>query len=100
MNNAGLVIAGIVAGAYPRLKADGNFLALQRELGNTEDRIAAARRFFNGNVREFNGLCQQIPTNLVARVFGFAPQTYFELSREAERVVPRVEMASFTQPQL
>ncbi len=88
----------VVAEAYPRLKADQNFLSLQRELANTEDRIAAARRFFNGNVRELNGLCGQFPTNLVAGMFGVEPQTFFELSSDAERVVPRVAMDPITQP--
>ena len=87
-----------VAEAYPRLKADSNYLALQRELANTEDRIAAARRFFNGNVREMNGLCQQFPTNLVASAFRFEAGTFFELASEAERVVPRVDLGPLTQP--
>jgi LemA protein len=82
-----------VAEAYPTLKADTHFLALQQELANTEDRIAAARRFFNGNVREMNQLCGLFPTNLIASAFGFEPATYFELSSEAERVVPRVELS-------
>jgi len=77
---------------YPELKANANFLALQKELANTEDRIAASRRFFNGNVREMNQLCQSFPTNLIASWFGFRTETFFELSSEAERVVPRVEM--------
>jgi LemA protein len=81
-----------VAEAYPTLKADAQFLALQQELANTEDRIAAARRFFNGNVREMNQLCDLFPTNLLASTFGFERATYFELSSEAERVVPRVEL--------
>jgi len=81
-----------LAEAYPQLKADANFLALQKELANTEDRIAAARRFFNANVREMNQLCQTLPTNLVAGMFGFAGGDFFELSSEAERVVPRVAM--------
>jgi LemA protein len=79
-----------VAEGYPQLKADANFLALQQELANTEDRIAAARRFFNGNVREMNQLCQTFPTNLIASWFAFKAETFFELSSEAERVVPRV----------
>jgi LemA protein len=87
-----------VAEAYPRLKADTNYLALQHELANTEDRIAAARRFFNGNVREMNGLCQQFPTNLVASAFRFESGTFFELASEAERVVPRVDLGPLTQP--
>lgn len=89
-----------VAEGYPRLKADAGFLALQKELANTEDRIAAARRFFNGNVREMNGLRRQFPTNLVGSFFKFEDGTFFELSTEAERVVPRVQVASFTQPGL
>lgn len=79
-----------VAEAYPTLKADAHFLALQQELANTEDRIAAARRFFNGNVRDLNQLCDQFPTCLIASAFGFQRATYFELSSDAERVVPRV----------
>jgi LemA protein len=82
-----------VAEAYPTLKADAHFLALQQELANTEDRIAAARRFFNGNVREMNQLCEQFPTNLLASAFGFEPATYFELSNDAERVVPRADFS-------
>lgn len=81
-----------LAEAYPQLKADAHFLALQRELANTEDRIAAARRFFNGNVREMNQLCQTFPTNLIAAMFGFSGGSYFELSSDAERAVPRAEL--------
>jgi LemA protein len=79
-----------VAEAYPQLKADAQFLELQKELALTEDRIAAARRLFNGNVRDFNQACLTVPSNIVAGVFGFEPQTFFELTTEAERVVPRV----------
>jgi LemA protein len=85
-----------VAEAYPTLKADTHFLALQQELANCEDRIAAARRFFNGNVREMNQLCDQFPSSLIASSFNFEHATYFELSSEAERVVPRVELAPHT----
>lgn len=77
---------------YPQLKADTHFLALQKELANTEDRIAAARRFFNGNVRDLNNLCEQFPTNLIASIFNFSTAEYFELSNDAERVVPRVNL--------
>ena len=83
-----------VAEGYPALKADAHFLALQQELANTEDRIAAARRFFNANVREMNLLCDSFPTNLLASAFGFERATYFELSNEAERVVPRVDLTT------
>lgn len=87
-----------VAESYPQLKASTSFLALQKELANTEDRIAAARRFFNGNTREMNALTQTFPTSLIARRFGFQPGTFFELSTEAERVVPRVAIPTPTQP--
>ena len=78
--------------SYPQLKADAHFVALQKELANTEDRIAATRRFFNANVREMSQLCETIPTNLLAKSFGFVGGDYFELDSAAERVVPRVEL--------
>lgn len=77
---------------YPQLKADTHFLALQQELANTEDRIAAARRFFNGNIREMNQLTQTVPTNIIASMFGFEEGDYFELDSAAERVVPKMEL--------
>ena len=77
-----------VAEAYPDLKANSNFLALQEELTNTEDRIAAARRFYNGNVREMNQLCLTFPSNLLAGLFGFSQQGFFEVDEPAERRVP------------
>ncbi len=81
-----------IAESYPQLKADQNYLALQKELAITEDRIAASRRFYNGNVRDMNTLCQTFPTNLIAGAFGFEPVTFFELTNVTERVVPRVAM--------
>jgi LemA protein len=81
-----------VAEAYPTLKADVHFLALEQELANCEDRIAAARRFFNANVRDMNQLCDSFPSNLIAGLFGFERAAYFELSSDAERVVPRVAL--------
>ncbi|HEX6963583.1 MAG TPA: LemA family protein [Lacipirellula sp.] len=83
-----------VAENYPQLKADAHFLALQEELAVTEDRLAAARRFFNGNVRELNQLCDSFPTNIVAGMFGVERGSYFELSSEAERAVPHVSVES------
>jgi LemA protein len=80
----------VLAEGYPTLKADARFAQLQRDLADTEDRIAAARRFFNANVRDNNRLCEQFPTLLVAALFKFQRSSYFELSSEAERVVPRV----------
>lgn len=76
--------------AYPQLRADTHFLALQTELANTEDRIAASRRFYNGNVRELNQLFEQFPSSIVANLFAFSRADFFELSSEAERAVPRV----------
>lgn len=81
-----------VAEDYPQLKADRNFLALQDELANTEDRIAASRRFYNANVRDLNKLRDQFPTNIVGGVFNIERATFFELASDAERVVPRVSM--------
>ena len=81
-----------VAENYPALRADAHFLALQEELALTEDRLAAARRFFNGNVRELNQLCESFPTNAVANMFGFERGSYFELSSDAERVAPRASV--------
>jgi LemA protein len=81
-----------VVEAYPTLKADTNFLALQRELSITEDRIAAARRFYNANIREMSQLCQTFPTNLLASAFSFTGGDYFELERAAERVVPQIDL--------
>lgn len=84
-------IAGILAVVenYPDLKADAQFLRLQHELVMTEDRIQAARRFYNGNVREYQNKCDAFPSNLVARSFGFQPAGYFEAG-SVEREAPRV----------
>lgn len=87
-----------VSESYPALKSDAHFLSLQQELALTEDRIAAARRFFNANVREMNQLCQTVPTHIVAGMFGFQSESFFELSSDAERIVPRVHGPSMTQP--
>ena len=79
-----------VAENYPELQADAGFRRLQDELALTEDRIAAARRFFNGNVRELRNLRESFPTRLVALRRGGAEPTFFELDEAHERVVPRV----------
>ncbi|MFM7616678.1 MAG: LemA family protein [Actinomycetes bacterium] len=67
-----------VAEAYPDLKANANFLALQEELTSTEDRIAYARQFFNDAVLSYNTRIQTFPANLLAGMFGFAPREYFD----------------------
>jgi len=77
---------------YPELKASTNFLDLQRELVNTENRIQAARRFYNGNVRENNNLVQTFPSNMVASSFGFADREFFEIEDVAMRAAPEVKI--------
>lgn len=89
----GLAALFAVAERYPALRADAHYRELQRELAETEDRIAAARRFFNGNVRDYNSLCEQFPSTLVAGAGGFRRIEFFELDSAAERVVPRVAAA-------
>lgn len=81
-----------VAESYPQLRASENFLHLQRQLVETEDRIQAARRFYNGNIRDYNNQVQQFPSNLVAKSFRFAPHEYFELPSVLERAVPLVNV--------
>jgi len=68
-----------VVEAYPDLKANQNFLALQSELGNTEDRLQTARRFYNANVRQYNERVQQFPSTIVARMFHFEEEEFFEV---------------------
>lgn len=77
--------------AYPDLKASTNFLELQKELANTENRIQAALRFYNGNVRENNNRIQQFPSNVIAGMFTFGPRDYFELENPEARQAPKVQ---------
>jgi LemA protein len=76
---------------YPDLKASGNFLELQRELANTENRIQAARRFYNANVRDMNTRVESFPSNIIASLFSFAPWEFFEIADARVREAPRVE---------
>jgi LemA protein len=73
---------------YPDLKASQNFLKLQTELVNTEDRIQASRRFYNGNVRDFNTMVQSFPSNIIAGIFRFEAQEFFEIEDMGERQAP------------
>lgn len=73
-----------VAEAYPDLKANTNFLELQRELSDTENKIQAARRFYNGNVRDLATAIQSFPGNIIAGMFGFKEMEYFELGEGEE----------------
>ncbi|TAL19041.1 LemA family protein [Patescibacteria group bacterium] len=79
-----------VAEAYPDLKANQNFLDLQNELTDAEDKIQAARRFYNANVRDFNTALQVFPSSIVGNAFSFKSREFFELANEAERATPKV----------
>jgi LemA protein len=81
-----------VVESYPQLKASANFLALQRELVDTEDRIAAARRFYNANVRDYNVTRTTFPTMLVAGFGDFPPEDYFEVEDHTVRAAPVVSV--------
>jgi len=80
-----------VAEAYPDLKANQNFMELQQELVDTEDKIQASRRFYNGGVRDLNTKIQTFPSNIIAGMFGFKNRDFFELDeaqqKEAEKPV-------------
>jgi LemA protein len=82
-----------IAEAYPDLKANENFLALQRQLAETEDKIEMARRFYNGAVRELNTLIHSVPSNLIAAAFGFREQAYFEIA-VGDRATPVVAVGA------
>lgn len=79
-----------VAESYPDLKASTNFMQLQDELVDTENKIQASRRFYNGNVRDFNTKIQVFPTNIVAGMLGFKKYEFFEID-ESEREAPQVK---------
>jgi len=79
-----------VAENYPVLRASENFQQLQAELTNTEDRIAAGRRFYNANVRTLNTKVETFPANIIASMFGFTRAEYFETEDPAVRAVPGV----------
>ncbi|MGI6153158.1 MAG: LemA family protein [Christensenellaceae bacterium] len=74
-----------VSEAYPDLKANTNFLDLQRQINQVELDLANARKFYNANVKQFNTKLQTVPTNLIARKFNFEKQPMFEVSNEQER---------------
>ena len=80
--------------AYPDLKANQNFLSLQNELSQTEDRIANGRRYYNANVREFNTKIESFPSNFVAGMFSFKQAEYFEAQDPAVRAAPQVSFGS------
>ena len=75
---------------YPQLRASENFLELQREIRDTEDKIQAARRFYNATVQDLNTKIETFPSNLIAKAFGFSQAELFEVQTEGEREVPKV----------
>ena len=79
-----------VAENYPDLKANSNFQQLQSELSDTEDKISYARQFYNDVVLKYNNACQKFPSNIIAGLFGFKEESFFEAPAE-ERAVPKVE---------
>ena len=81
----------VVVEAYPDLKANQNYLALQEELTSTENRIGFARQFYNDGVMQFNNQTQMFPTNIVAGMFNFKGAEFFELKDEAAREAPKVK---------
>jgi LemA protein len=85
-----------VAENYPELKANQNFLALQAELSNTEDRLQTARRYYNANVRDYNRRVQSFPSNVIAGMFRFAEAEFFEIPEEIREAGP--PQVNFTQP--
>jgi LemA protein len=89
-----------VAENYPQLKANENFLALQSELSNTEDRLQTARRFYNANVRDYNRRVQSFPSMIVARFGNFELEEFFEVdeSLRGDAGVPRVDFSSMSNP--
>ncbi|MGO4957253.1 LemA family protein [Luteococcus sp. Sow4_B9] len=82
--------------AYPELRSNQNFLELQRQLAETEDRIAAGRRFYNANVRAYNTKVESVPSNIVANMFNFEKATYFEVNDQAVRQAPDVNFGEIS----
>jgi LemA protein len=96
----GRALGGLFAVAenYPDLKSSQNFLVLQQQLAETEDSIAAGRRFYNGNVRALNTRVEAFPSSIVASMFNFTKAEYFELDDPAERAPVAVDFSSIAQP--
>jgi len=85
-----------VAEDYPELKADANFRQLMSELSDIENKIAAARRFFNSATNEYNTAVQQFPANLIANTFGFQTEPFFEVNPELKEAIERAPDVSFS----
>jgi LemA protein len=84
-----------VAEAYPQLRANENFIQLQAELGNTEDRIQNSRRLYNTNVRDYNERVQSVPSNMVASMFRFKEEEYFEIEEGDRSTLEQAPQVDF-----
>jgi LemA protein len=96
----GRALGGLFAVAenYPDLKSSQNFLALQQQLAETEDRIAAGRRFYNGNVRALNTRVEAFPSSIIASMFNFTKAEYFEVEEPEVRAPVAVDFSSISAP--
>ena len=83
----------MVAEAYPDLKANQNFLALQEELTSTENKISFARQYYNDSVLQYNNKTQMFPTNIIAGMFGFKQGEFFEVTEAEQREAPKVKFS-------
>jgi LemA protein len=81
-----------VAEAYPNLKANQNFLALQEELATTENKIGFARQYYNDMAKQYKNSVEIFPGNMVANIFGFRAEPFFQLESAGERVAPQVRL--------
>jgi LemA protein len=82
-----------VSESYPDLKASTNFLALQEELASTENKISFSRQFYNESVMQMNNKVQMFPGNIIAGMFNFGTEEFFEVTEEAEREAPKVDFS-------
>ena len=81
-----------LAEAYPDLKANQNFLALQEELATTENKIGFARQYYNDMAKQYKNTVEMFPTNIVASMFNFQAEPFFQLEASGERVAPQVKL--------
>ena len=96
-NNLSSALAGLKVSveAYPDLKANQNFLQLQNEIADIENKLAAVRRFFNSATRELNNAVQTFPSNILAGMFGFTKQPMFEVSTEERTQLDKAPEINF-----
>ncbi len=80
-----------LAEQYPNLKANENFLSLQKELAVVEHEVQLSRRYYNGTVRNYTTLTMQFPSNIIANIFKFEPISYFEINEPGERTAPKIK---------